>query len=229
MLSAPGSLATARSGADLLSALSDNRRASCQLRIAKGSLAPRIPAQAHGCPLPREAWTATSNPQGPTQLQIQPGPKSQLRFNPFGSALDHIDNRPWLPRGSNPLWKFPNTQQSASQGLKCSRPWLQIKKEEPQELRPLPLASFGTLLQTEAPNVFIHTCSEFSIKTGWMLISAPPQLPPPRQWLAPPMNELFLDLGHFTASLFLVLDMTPSPQPSHLRHFPLSPHKPCRL
>lgn len=94
MLSAPGLLATARSGADLLSPLPYNSQASCQLRIAKGSLAPRIPAQAHGCPPPREAWKATSIPQGHTQLQIQPGPKSQLRFNPFRSALDHIDSRP---------------------------------------------------------------------------------------------------------------------------------------
>lgn len=200
--------------------------------IAQGSLAPRIPAQAHGCSFPREAWTATSNTQGPTQLQIQPGPKSQLRFNPFGSALDHIDNRPWLARGSTPFWKFPNTQQSASQGFKCSRPWLQSKERGAP--RPQTFAfSFlwGPFCGKRPLNVFIHTCSEFSIKTGWMLISAPPQLSRHtlREWLAPPMKEPFLDLGHFTASLFLAFHVTPSPQLSHLRLFSTSPRKPCRL
>lgn len=123
-------------------------------------------------------------------LQYPPPPaRSQEppQIRPVWECLRPHSQQTMASRGGPALWKFPppNSQQgkdSSAQDL-----GFKAKKEETQDLRTLPLSSFLTLLQTGALNVWIHTCSEFPIKSGWMLISAPPH---PYSRVAGPTHEL---------------------------------------
>lgn len=80
-------------------------------------------------------------------------------------------------------------QQSASQGLRCSRPWLQSKERGAPRPQTFAFSFLWDPVADRPLNFLTHTCSEFSIKSGFMLISDPPH---PHSGAVGPTHELTL-------------------------------------